>query len=81
MTPPGQQSTTPLKRVHCLWHERPGMDKASVMPFIQATNELAVRILNAYGGSSIHGFRCIKEISTAGLLYYLTAIVWLIAAV
>lgn len=43
------------------------MDKASVMPLIQATNELAVRILNAYGGFSIHGSRHIQEISMAGL--------------
>lgn len=76
--PRGQKSPTPLKRVQCLWHERPGRDKASVMPLIQATNELAVRILNAQGGFSIHAPRHIRGISSAGLLCYLPAIVLLI---
>lgn len=48
------------------------------MPLVQATNELAVRILNAQGGFSIHGPQHIRGISSAGLLRYLAAIVLLI---
>lgn len=51
------------------------------MPLIRATNELVVRILNAYGGFAIHGFQCIQWISMAGLSQKLTAIVELITAV
>lgn len=50
------------------------------MPLIQASNELAVRMLNARGGAPIHGCRHIQGISMAGLSRKLTAIVWLIAA-
>lgn len=76
----GASSATLLKRVQCLWHERPRRDKASVMSLIQATNELDVRILNAHGAPSIHASRHIQGISMAGLSHYLTAIVLLITA-